>query len=135
VARVEHTRAVASLPTAEAKAFAWERFTGQVDVPNYELEAAGLGLWRGGQDDVTRPYVERYFAELPATAEVRSGWVLAVAAEAFFPLSHADEHTLALATALLSDPDSLPPSVRKRVLDMTDETTRRIAIREAFPHA
>ncbi len=54
-------------------------------------------MWRGGQDDLTRPYVERYFAELPATAEVRSGWVLALAAEAFFPLSHADEHTLALA--------------------------------------
>ena len=92
------------MPTAEAKAFAWERFTGAVDVPNYELEAAGLGMWRGGQDDLTRPYVERYFAELPATAEVRSGWVLALAAEAFFPLSHADEHTLALATALLCRP-------------------------------
>ena len=45
--RVEHTRAMASLPDAEAKAWAWQRFTGEVDVPNYELEAAGLGMWRG----------------------------------------------------------------------------------------
>jgi aminopeptidase N len=134
VARVEHTRAVASLPTAEAKAFAWERFIGAVDVPNYELEAAGLGMWRGGQEHLTRPYVDRYFAELPATVEVRSGWVLALAAEAFYPLSHADEHTLGLAQALLADPDALPPSVRKRVVDMTDETARRIAIRAAYPH-
>jgi aminopeptidase N len=134
VAKVEHTRAVASLPTAEAKAFAWERFTGTVDVANYEVEAAGLGMWRGGQEHLTGPYVERYFAELPATVEVRSGWVLALAAESSFPLSHADEQTLASATALLADPDALPPAVRKRVVDMADETTRRIAIRTAFPH-
>jgi len=134
VAKVEHTRAVASLPTAAAKAFAWDRFTGVVDVPNYEVVAAGLGMWRGGQDHLTAPYVERYFADLPATVEVRSGWVLALAAESFFPLLHADEHTLALATTLLADPDALPPAVRKRVVDMADETTRRIAIRTAFPH-
>ena len=63
--RVEHTRAMASLPDAEAKAWAWQRFTGEVDVPNYELEAAGLGMWRGGQEHLTDAYVDRYFAELP----------------------------------------------------------------------
>ncbi len=110
VARVEHTRAVASLPTAEAKEFAWERFTGAVNVPNYELEAAGLGMWRGG-------------------------WVLALATEAFYPVTHADAHTLSLAQTLLADPYALPPSVRRRVLDMADETLRRIRIRAAYPHA
>ena len=66
-----------SLPDAEAKARAWRRFTGEVDVPNYELEAAGMGMWRVGQEDLTAPYVARYFDELPATAGVRSGWMLA----------------------------------------------------------
>ena len=61
--------------------------------------------------------------------------MLALAAESFYPLSHADEHTHALAVSLTADPDVLPPSVRKRVLDMADETARRIAIREAYPHA
>ncbi len=134
VATVEHTRARASLPTAEAKAWAWERFTGAVDVPNYELEAAGVGLWRGGQDEVTRPYVERYFADLPDTPRVRSGWNLAVAAEVFYPLPHADADTLARARTLLADPDALPAAVRKRLLDLADETERRIAIRARFPH-
>ncbi len=134
VAGVEHTRAVASMPTREAKEFAWQRFTGVVDVPNYELEAAGRGMWRVGQEELTRPYVERYFTELPATAELRSGWVLPLASEAFFPLSHADQHTLALAQALLADPGALPLSVRKRVVDLADETERRIAIRATFAH-
>ena len=67
--RVEHTRATASLPDEEAKAWAWQRFTGEVDVPNYELEAAGLGMWRVGQEHLTEPYVDRYFDELPDTVE------------------------------------------------------------------
>ena len=85
-ARVEHTGAVASLPTPEAKAWAWERFTGAAAATNYEIEIAGHGLWRGGSA-LTAPYVERYVVDLPATSTVRSGWVLAVAAEAFFPES------------------------------------------------
>ena len=97
VARVHHARAHASLPTAEAKAWAWSCFTGETDLPNYELEAAGLGLWRGGQEELTEPYVERYFADLPDTVQVRSGWVLAEAAEHFFPRTSLTRETLARA--------------------------------------
>ena len=66
--RVEHMRAVVSLPDAEAKALAWDVFTGRLDVPNYELEAAALGMWRVGQESLTDPYVDRYFTDLPGTA-------------------------------------------------------------------
>ena len=31
---------MASLPDEEAKAWAWQRFTGDEPVPNYELEAS-----------------------------------------------------------------------------------------------
>ena len=85
VARVRHAGARASLPEAEAKAWAWSCFTGDTNLPNYELEAVGLGFWRGGQQALTAAYVERYFADLPDTVKVRSGWVLADAAEHFFP--------------------------------------------------
>ena len=130
--RVEHTRAVASLPDAEAKAFAWARFTGEVDVPNYELEAAGLGMWRAGQEQLTDPYVERYFAELPATVDKRSGWLLADAAEAFFPATSLTEATVARAQALIDD-QSLDLSLRRRLVDEADELSHRLAIRRAYP--
>ena len=77
VSQVEHAKALASLPDAEAKAWAWQRFTGEVEVPNYELEAIGLGLWQVGQERLTDPYVARYFDEVLATTEVRSGQMLA----------------------------------------------------------
>ena len=134
VSRVEHTRARVSLPTAEAKEFAWARFTGEVDVPNYELLAAGRGMWRGGQEHLTAPYVARYFEELPATVAVRSGWVLADAAECFFPLSALDDDTLARARALADRP-GLDLSLRRRIVDQADELERRLAVRAAYPVA
>ncbi len=130
--RVEHTRAVASLPDAAAKAWAWERFTGHVDVPNYELEAAGTGMWRHGQEELLAPYVERYFADVAATAEVRSGWVLADAAMWFFPLLDESPQNLERARALIARAD-FDPAMRRRVVDLADELERRIAIRAAYP--
>jgi aminopeptidase N len=132
VAKIQHAGARASLPDAEAKAWAWSCFTGDVDLPNYELEAVGLGFWRGGQEELTEPYVERYFAELPDTVRVRSGWVLADAAEHFFPRTSLTRETLALAEALARSGD-LDLSIRRRLVDEADNLGRKLAVLEAFP--
>ncbi|MDT9592376.1 aminopeptidase N [Nocardioides zeae] len=125
VARVEHARARASLPSAEAKAWAWSHFTGASTASNYEVEAIGLGLWRRGQEEVTGPYVERYLTELPGIAEVFSGWLLADVTEAYFPLTARSPEVLERARALAGD-DRLPPPVRRRVGDLADELARRL---------
>ena len=39
---------------------------GRVSVAMYEIDAAGAGLWRPGQQEVTQPYVSAYFESLPA---------------------------------------------------------------------
>jgi aminopeptidase N len=130
--RVEHMRALVSLPTAEAKARAWDVFTGALDVPNYELEAAGLGMWQAGQEELTAPYVDRYFEELPATVAVRSGWVLADATEFFFPVTSVTEETLARAQALAAD-EGLDLSMRRRLSDAADDLARQLAVRRRFP--
>ncbi len=130
--RVEHSRAVASLPDAEAKAWAWERFTGHVDVPNYELEAAGVGMWRAEHEELLAPYVDHYFADVADTARVRSGWVLADAAMWFFPLVVETADTLQRARELIARED-FDLAMRRRVVDLTDELERRIAIRAAYP--
>ena len=83
-------RARASLPTPRPRRGRGPCFTGEIDVPNYELEAAGIGLWRGGQERAHRPYVDRYFADLPETVEVRSGWVLGRRRGVLLPADLAD---------------------------------------------
>lgn len=126
VATVAHAGARASLPTAEAKAWAWQRFTGEVSVPNYELEAVGLGFWQGAQTELTAAYVERYFAELPGTAQVRSGWTLGDAAEVFFPRTSLDAATLARAEELADQP-GLDVTLRRRLVEATDTLRRKLA--------
>jgi aminopeptidase N len=132
VARVRHAGARASLPTAEAKAWAWSCFTGEVNLPNYELEAVGLGFWRFGQEEHTDQYVERYFADLPDTVRRRSGWVLADAAEHFFPRTSMTRETLDRCEALISDGD-LDLSIRRRLVDEADTLQRKLAVLEAYP--
>jgi aminopeptidase N len=129
--RVEHARAIASLPDAEAKSWAWQRFTGEVDVANYELEACGLGMWQRGQEDLLSTYVDRYFADLPSTTATRSGWVLADATGWFFPVTSETTETLDRARELM-ERDGLDPSMRRRVVDLADELERRLAIRRAY---
>jgi aminopeptidase N len=129
--RVEHARAMASLPTPEAKAWAWQQFTGEVRVANYELQATGTGMWRPGQEHLTAPYVDRYFAELPDAPEVHSGWVLGDVTQAFFPITSLTAETVAKADALIAT-EGLDLTLRRNVVDMADELRRRIAVHQKY---
>ena len=130
-AAVDHVRALAALPDPEAKAFAWAHFTGETPASNYEIEAAGRGLWQREQRELTAPYVDRYFEDLPATAEVRSGWVLADAARDFFPRLAVQQPTLDRARRLLATND-LDPGMRRAVVDSADDLERALRCREAY---
>jgi aminopeptidase N len=132
-AAVDHVQALSAIPDAEAKAFAWSHFTGEKDASNYEIEAAGRGMWRSGQEDLTHQYVARYFEELPGTVEVRSGWVLADAARDFFPRLSVDRATVERAQRLAGE-DSLDLSLRRALVDSADDLERALRVREAFWH-
>ncbi|NYI77276.1 aminopeptidase N [Nocardioides panzhihuensis] len=137
-ARIHHTGALVSIPDAEAKAYGWSVFTGETDLPNYDILAAGRAFW-SGPAELTESYVERYFDELPATAEKRSGWSLAEAAEAFFPSGSVTEETIVAARAVVKqDPSTssghrLDPGVRRRVSDAADNLQRHLAIKITYP--
>jgi aminopeptidase N len=64
---------------------------------------------------------------------VRSGWVLADAAEWFFPVIARTPETLARAEALIAD-ETLDPSIRRRLVDEADQVSRMLAVQRAYPH-
>ncbi|HEX6247555.1 MAG TPA: aminopeptidase N [Nocardioidaceae bacterium] len=130
-AAVDHVQARAALPEAEAKEFAWAHFTGRTAASNYQIEAAGLGMWRRGQESLTDDYVERYFDELPATVRIRSGWVLADAAREFFPRLAVTDETVARTAALAADA-SLEPSLRRALVDSGDDLSRALRARKRY---
>jgi aminopeptidase N len=122
------TWCMAALADEDAKAWAWDRFTGAAEASNYELEMAGLGMWQPGQDDLLGPYVDRYFADVAATGEVRAGWALAATGQFFYPITALSADTVAATERTVADP-GIDPGLRRRLADCGDEVRRRMAAR------
>ncbi|MBO9521114.1 MAG: aminopeptidase N [Nocardioidaceae bacterium] len=129
--QLAHAWCRARMPDPEAKAWAWQRFTGEVNASNYEIEAVGTGFWQSGREDLLTPYVSRYFGEVPGTAQVRAGWGLADAAHYFFPITVVSPETLALADEVLAG-EGLNRSLRRMLVDAADELRCRLTARARY---
>lgn len=128
--RVHAARARAGLPSATAKQAAWAALVEPSELPASELYAIARGFFRPGQTELTAAYVPRFFAEMPGTAALRSGWALGQVVGDAFPLSHATPQTLAFAEAALDG--ELPAPVRRSMVDGTDALRRAVASLERF---
>ena len=126
--RVDHARARASLPTEEAKEWAWIRFEGGEKVPNYELTATGEGFWRPSQQSLTDAYVPRYLDGLAQLPDHFQGWLLADATAAFFPADRLEQGFLDAAHAR-ADRGDLDPAVARRLRERLDVVRRGLAAR------
>ena len=122
------TWCMAALADEEAKAWAWDRFTGAAEATNYELEMAGLGMWQPGQEALLAPYVDRFFTDVAATAQVRSGWVLAATSQYFYPITALADSTVTATEQVCADP-GIDPGLRRRLVDCADEVRRRLRAR------
>ena len=82
----------------------------------YELYATADGFFDPRQTDLTAAYVPRYFAEIGATADFRSGWVLGGVATKAFPSTAATPETVQLAEQTLGRDLAVPgaPGRRRR---------------------
>jgi len=59
----------ASLPSAEAKAWAWAQLTERSGRSNHELTALATAFWSATDPDLVRAYVPRFFEEVPRLGE------------------------------------------------------------------
>jgi aminopeptidase N len=123
-ARVHATRARAMLGTAAAKSAAWARLVEPSDLSAYELYATAEGFFVSGQDELTDPYVERYFAEIGGTGSFRTGWALREVAAKAYPRLAATPANLRRAEEALAG--ELPGPVRRALLDGTDQLSRAV---------
>jgi len=128
---VHAARCRAALPDEAAKAEAWRVLTADGSASNYELFAVGEGFWWPEQHLLTAPYVPRFFTEVPATARLRHGWVVAATARSAFPRFAVDESTLLLAERLVAD-DQVDAGVRRCVIDAADGTRRSLRVRQRY---
>jgi len=125
-ASAEHAaRARASIPTRAAKDAAWRLLISPSEASAYEVYATAGGFWVAGQEELTEPYVARFFAEIGTTADFRSGWALGQVAETAFPSLAATAGAVRAAEDLLAS--DLAVSVRRAVVDGLDQLRRGVA--------
>ncbi|MER7444728.1 aminopeptidase N [Micromonospora avicenniae] len=127
-------RCRAALPDADAKRAAWEIVVSNTELSNRLVEAAAEGFWQPEQAELTSPYVDRYFADMPATARLRTPWTADRVAGLAFPRYAVAQPTREAAAALLARND-LTPGLRRVVTDADDDLRRALIVRTAVAAA
>ncbi|MBM2621684.1 aminopeptidase N [Actinoplanes sp. LDG1-06] len=121
-------RCRAARPDAEAKAAAWAAIISDAKLSNRLVEMTASGFWQAEQLDLTRPYVARYFAEMPEMLRIRNGMSAERTAAAAYPSVMVEPETRELAARMLAD-ENLDPILRRVVLDADDDLRRALAAR------
>jgi aminopeptidase N len=121
-------RCRAALPDAEAKAAAWRAVVEDASLSNRLAEMTASGFWQPEQLDVLRPFVARYFAEMPGMMRTRSGMSAEKLAGYAYPDVVVEPETRRLAAELLARED-LDPILRRVVQDSDDDLRRALAAR------
>jgi len=124
-------QAKASVPDASAKVWAWEQLTGEHGRSNYELNALAAGFWQAGDQDVLRPYVGRYFTDVPPLSGRLGEDALARVAALAYPGSLVEASTADQSAQALGRQD-LTASVRRAIVDADSQLGEAMASRATF---
>ena len=125
-------RAKAARPDAASKAWAWGQLTGDRGRSNYEMNELAAGFWTARDLEVVRPYVERYFADVPAMAGRVGEDALARVATLAYPSPVVEQSTLDLTQVALERTD-LSPAVRRALVDAGSELAEAVRSQAVFP--
>ncbi|MEP7034602.1 MAG: aminopeptidase N [Dermatophilaceae bacterium] len=127
-------QARASAPDAAAKAWAWAQLTGEHGRSNYELNALATGFWHASDQDVLRPYVARYFSDVPRLSGRVGEDALARIAALSYPSRVVEASTAEQSQQALHRND-LTASVRRAIVDADSQLREALASRAAFGKA
>jgi aminopeptidase N len=119
-------------PTAEAKAEAWRLATADDDLPNAMQRAVVAGFAHPTQGPLLKPYVERYFADIPGVWERRTSEIAQTVVLGLFPTWPAtiSEATLAAADHFLTR-EEIPSALRRLVGEGRADVARALTARRA----
>jgi aminopeptidase N len=129
--RLAALQARASQPSPAAKEWAWNQVVDERAArSNHQLVALLLGFWAASDLDLVRPYVGRFFAEVPSL----SGWLgddaLARVVRLGFPRV-VERTTLALAEEALASA-TLSPATRRNLVDGASALSEAVVSRERY---
>ena len=116
----------AARPEELAKEQAWRAVVRDAELSNHECHAIAAGFWQHGQDELLRPYVDRYLVDLPELWRTRSPEVVGRLTELLFPSTLVDPAVLDRTGVLL---EQGPPGLRRLVAEQRDDLARALRAR------
>ncbi|MEV0434978.1 aminopeptidase N [Nocardia sp. NPDC050413] len=118
----------AARPLAAVKEQAWNTVMGDDTVPNITARAIVGGFAPAGQGELLAPYVDRYFAEVPAVWERRSSEVAQTVVVGLYPHWAITEEAMAKADEFLAGDH--PPALHRLVSEGRAGIERSLRARE-----
>ncbi|GAB3484912.1 M1 family aminopeptidase [Flexivirga lutea] len=126
----------AALPTEEAKAWAWDQLYGETHLSNYEGLAIARSFFAGYAEtrvtEILRPYVDRFFTELPAVPAKYGDMAAEKFVVAAFP-HRATEPAVADRARAATASSENSAGVRRALTDALDRLDRALVAHERFP--
>ena len=120
-------------PDPAAKERAWRALTEPGTLSAYELYAIAGAFFEPSQAELVAPYLPRFFPELAATVNFRSGWALGKLAGHAYPVSLASPELVAMAdVALAGSAGRLDEGVRRAFLDRSDVVRRAVRSQQRY---
>ena len=123
-------KAGAAIPDPSLKAATWTTVMTGAEMSNYLRWALAEGFWQPDQVELTRPYEERFFAEIGDVARTQGDIALGQLVRFFYPRFAAGSETLRHSEKLMSSSD-VSVALRRKVADAMDDLRRVVAVRES----
>jgi len=120
-------RALAAIPTAEAKAAAWHKVVEQEGLPNQTVDAVAQGFVRVHDTRLLTPYIESYHGMLGTLWASRTHAIAESVVEGFYPVPLANRELADAAQSWLDANPEAPAALRRVVSENRDGTRRALA--------
>jgi aminopeptidase N len=123
-------RALASLPTPEAKARAWHRVIEEAGLPNQTIDAVAQGFVRVHDTALLVPYIQRYHAMLTTLWASRTHAIAESVVEGFYPVALASRELVDASQSWLDANPDATAALRRVVSENRDAVTRALAAQQ-----
>jgi aminopeptidase N len=122
----------AARPDARGKERAWTAAVQDTSLSAHETAALAKGCWMPGQEELLRPYVDRYVTDLPGVWAARGPQVCQELTTLLFPSTLVEPAVLDHTADLLGA--AQPAGLRRLVAEARDDLARALRARAHAPH-
>jgi aminopeptidase N len=123
-------RALASIPTAEAKARAWRKVIEEEGLANQTVDAIAQGFVTVHDTALLTPYVEKYHAMLARLWASRSHAIAEAVVQGFYPMPLANRELLEASQSWLDANPMATAALRRVISEHRDGVSRALAAQD-----